>query len=102
MFGTKLEITLPKAEPGAWSKLNFPRETAQQIQSKNEDDEKITDAKISAMSNTSSKPVQPKKAADKQSYESDSELSDVDLDDIEITAPSSEAALGNFQLMEDV
>ena len=24
MFGTKLEITLSKAEPGSWSKLDFP------------------------------------------------------------------------------
>lgn len=26
MFGTKVEITMPKAEPGSWSKLDFPRE----------------------------------------------------------------------------
>ncbi|KAH8358807.1 hypothetical protein KR093_002548 [Drosophila rubida] len=26
MYGTKLEITLPKLEPGSWPKLNFPRE----------------------------------------------------------------------------
>ncbi|KAH8404649.1 hypothetical protein KR215_005849 [Drosophila sulfurigaster] len=26
MYGTKLEITLPKLEPGSWAKLNFPRE----------------------------------------------------------------------------
>lgn len=25
MFGTKVEITLPKAEPGNWANLNFPR-----------------------------------------------------------------------------
>lgn len=24
MLGTKVEITLPKAEPGHWSNLNFP------------------------------------------------------------------------------
>lgn len=27
MYGTKVEITLPKLEPGSWPKLNFPRET---------------------------------------------------------------------------
>lgn len=27
MYGTKIEITLPKLEPGSWSKLNFPRDT---------------------------------------------------------------------------
>lgn len=26
MYGTKLEITMPKAEPGSWAKLDFPRE----------------------------------------------------------------------------
>lgn len=26
MYGTKVEITMPKAEPGSWSKLDFPRE----------------------------------------------------------------------------
>uniref|UniRef100_W8BU85 Cysteine and histidine-rich domain-containing protein n=1 Tax=Ceratitis capitata TaxID=7213 RepID=W8BU85_CERCA len=25
MFGTKVEITMPKAEPGSWPKLDFPR-----------------------------------------------------------------------------
>ncbi|KAH8243323.1 hypothetical protein KR032_006566 [Drosophila birchii] len=27
MLGTKVEITLPKQEPGSWSKLNFPRDS---------------------------------------------------------------------------
>lgn len=27
MFGTKVEITLPKAEPGKWAQLNFPPKT---------------------------------------------------------------------------
>lgn len=26
MLGTKVEITLPKLEPGSWPKLNFPRD----------------------------------------------------------------------------
>lgn len=25
MYGTKVEITLPKAEPGHWSNLDFPK-----------------------------------------------------------------------------
>lgn len=25
MYGTKVEITMPKAEPGSWPKLDFPR-----------------------------------------------------------------------------
>lgn len=28
MYGTKVEITLPKAEPGHWSNLDFPKFTA--------------------------------------------------------------------------
>lgn len=27
MYGTKVEITLPKAEPGKWPTLNFPAKT---------------------------------------------------------------------------
>lgn len=37
MFGTKVEVTLVKAEPGTWPKLDFPREkkpTAEQIRQK--------------------------------------------------------------------
>lgn len=28
MFGSKVEITMPKAEPGSWPKLECPRKTA--------------------------------------------------------------------------
>lgn len=43
MLGTKVEIKLKKAEPGAWSKLDFPRagpkkETVQTVQVKEKDD----------------------------------------------------------------
>lgn len=31
MFGTKVEITLPKAEPGHWSNLDFPKAGAVKI-----------------------------------------------------------------------
>lgn len=31
MLGTKLEITLPKAEPGHWSNLSFPKQSAQPV-----------------------------------------------------------------------
>lgn len=29
MFGTKVEITLAKAEPGSWANLDFPRKSIQ-------------------------------------------------------------------------
>lgn len=53
MFGTKVEITMPKAEPGSWAKLDFPREV---IVSKKEEEIPV---------------------------ENDDDDSDVDLDDIE-------------------
>lgn len=31
MFGTKVEITLPKAEPGHWSHLEFRRSTCVKV-----------------------------------------------------------------------
>ncbi|XP_036323788.1 cysteine and histidine-rich domain-containing protein [Rhagoletis pomonella] len=36
MYGTKLEITMPKAEPGSWSKLDFPREKLPPVLKPNE------------------------------------------------------------------
>lgn len=53
MFGTKLEITMPKAEPGTWAKLDFPRE------------------------------VIATKQVDVEPIQNDDDDSDVDLDDIE-------------------
>lgn len=55
MFGTKVEIILPKAEPGHWAALNFPKKvTADETQ------------------------IENTKQAEK-----DEEDSDVDLDDLE-------------------
>lgn len=42
MFGTKVEVTLAKAEPGHWTKLDFPREkkpNSEQKLAKEEDEE---------------------------------------------------------------
>lgn len=58
MFGTKVEVTLIKAEPGNWAKLDFPRE------------KKPTTEKIQEQQNATA-------GGD------DSDSSDVDLDDIE-------------------
>lgn len=65
MFGTKVEITLPKAEPGTWAHLNFPAKTITADANKeNEQEQKKED-----------KPVKP--AID------DDGDSDPDLDDIQ-------------------
>jgi cysteine/histidine-rich domain-containing protein len=60
MYGTKIEITLAKAEPGHWSKLEIPRE-------------KIVEE-------------QPQPVADKAKLDpnEDDEEPDVDLDDLEV------------------
>lgn len=66
MFGTKVEVTLIKAEPGSWAKLDFPREkkaTATEIQRQLQE--------------------QQQKAAAEQ--EDGGDDSDVDLNDIEPT-----------------
>lgn len=36
MFATKVEITMPKTEPGSWQKLNFPREKLPPVLKPNE------------------------------------------------------------------
>lgn len=36
MYGTKVEITLPKAEPGSWTKLDVPRQAQKKVEPKNE------------------------------------------------------------------
>ncbi|KAG5672501.1 hypothetical protein PVAND_002625 [Polypedilum vanderplanki] len=59
MFGTKIEITLPKAEGGQWLKLDFPRETVKQIEEEEKEEPQVV-------------------------KESTADDSDVDLDDIEI------------------
>lgn len=67
MFGTKVEITLPKAEPGNWATLNFPKAVT----------EKATDDKSNAKLSESAT-----KAATAQPAPNDND-SDVDLNDIE-------------------
>ncbi|XP_055588066.1 cysteine and histidine-rich domain-containing protein morgana [Uranotaenia lowii] len=67
MFGTKVEITLIKAEPGTWTKLDFPREknqNAEQIQKQQEEEQK-------------------------RANQAEDDDSDVDLDDIEPTFKSA-------------
>lgn len=59
-LGTKVEITLTKAEPGSWNKLDFPRAVKSEIN--------LPDSKIETK-NDSDDPDDPD--------------SDVDLDDIE-------------------
>lgn len=66
MLGTKVEITLPKAEPGKWATLNFPKVVT----------EKAKDNKSDA------KPTESHKAAVAQPTSNDND-SDVDLNDIE-------------------
>lgn len=48
MLGTKVEIKLKKAEPGAWSKLDFPRtepkkETVQETVAQPEEKDDVVD-----------------------------------------------------------
>lgn len=43
MFGTKIEIKMKKAEPGAWSSLEIPKSTAKgQDTTKSKDVENLT------------------------------------------------------------
>ncbi|XP_055377534.1 cysteine and histidine-rich domain-containing protein morgana [Condylostylus longicornis] len=57
MYGTKVEIIMPKAEPGSWAKLDFPR--SKQVSETVQND------------------------VDNKGKQSDSENSDVDLDDLD-------------------
>lgn len=41
MYGTKVEITMPKLEPGSWPKLNFPREVLPAAKKSNAQDTPI-------------------------------------------------------------
>lgn len=94
MFGTKVEITLPKAEGGQWVKLDFPRQ-----QSGVEPQPTIINGKES---NVEAKlPVEEKKA-ETEHVDSDS---DVDLDDIELvkgaTISDAPGELANYKLVEE-
>lgn len=64
MFGTKIEITLPKLHGGQWVRLDIPREVPKQ------DEQKLSDLNISSKETEESK--------------DDENDSDVDLDDLEI------------------
>lgn len=64
MLGTKVEITLPKAEPGHWSNLYFPKTVT----------EKAADEESS---------VPPAKSAAAAKPTPNDDDSDVDLNDIE-------------------
>lgn len=66
MFGTKVEITLVKAEPGTWAKLDFPRD------------------KQPAGKDTA-KQQQQKEGKKGNEEQEDDNGSDVDLDDLEPT-----------------
>uniref|UniRef100_A0A2M4AVE8 Putative zn2+-binding protein melusin/rar1 n=1 Tax=Anopheles triannulatus TaxID=58253 RepID=A0A2M4AVE8_9DIPT len=67
MFGTKVEITLVKAEPGTWAKLDFPRD------------------KQPAGNDTAKQQQQQKENKTGKDEGEDDNDSDVDLDDLEPT-----------------
>lgn len=64
MLGSKIEITLPKAEPGHWASLEFPK-AAKAPEKPTEQIEKIEEIKPTAAANN------------------DDNDSDVDLDDLQ-------------------
>lgn len=66
MFGTKVEITLPKAEPGTWAHLNFPAKTI-----------------ITADANKETKQEQKSEDKPVKPANDDDGDSDLDLDDIQ-------------------
>lgn len=72
MLGTKVEITLPKAEPGKWTTLNFPKTVT----------EKAT-ADESNVEPTESSPTAAAAVPAKSTSNDNDNDSDVDLNDIE-------------------
>lgn len=92
MFGTKVEVTLPKAEGGQWAKLDFPRETS--------NEEKASEQAAVAAQNGRIGEVKKEEA--KEVEEDDS---DVDLDDIEPVQGAIISELGELarscQLVEE-
>lgn len=96
MYGTKVEITLPKAEGGHWSNLNFPREA--------------TDEECQTQDNAVNGVKEQEKAPQKLKVEEappadDESDSDVDLDDLELVAGATITELGELarscQLVEE-
>lgn len=86
MFGTKVEITMPKAEGGHWIKLDFPRDIPKDV-----------DAKLEPA-------IAKPKVEEKKTIEDDND-SDVDLDDIELVKGAKITELGELartcQLVEE-
>lgn len=93
MFGTKLEITMPKAEAGHWIKLDFPRDTPKDESSQQQQSD-------NGASGDSLKPAEVKQLVDDN--DSDSE---VDLDDLELVQGAKITELGELartcQLVEE-
>lgn len=92
MFGTKIEITMPKAESGHWLKLDFPRDTPKD-ESKSE--QKPID---NGAGGDHLKPTEVKKIVEDND-------SDVDLDDLELVQGAKIMELGELakscQLVEE-
>jgi len=87
MYGTKVEITMPKAEGGHWIKLDFPRDVPKENEIKYEKAEE----------------EKPKKAPESKGKADDD--SDIDLDDIEVVEGAKIMELGELarscQLVEE-
>jgi len=83
MFGTKIEITMPKAEAGHWMKLDFPRDTPKE--------EKVQQQQPidNGGSGDILKPDEAKKLVDDND-------SDVDLDDLELVQGAKITELGEL------
>lgn len=93
MYGTKVEVTLPKAEGGHWMKLDFPRETPTECETQE------------AVNENSEKKVEKPKEQAKQAEVEDENDSDVDLDDLELVQGARLMELGELarscQLVEE-
>jgi cysteine and histidine-rich domain-containing protein len=84
MFGTKVEITLPKAEGGHWSNLDFPRE-------------KPAECETAEPAQNGVKTKLSKEIIDKKPLIVEDESdSDVDLDDLEIVQGAKLMELGEL------
>lgn len=70
MMGTKVEITLCKAELGSWAKLNFPP----QVKEENEAEEELSVNQLQ---------IEAEKGKAKETTNENESDSDVDLDDVE-------------------
>lgn len=82
MFGTKLEVTMPKAEGGQWVKLDFPRGTP------NEDKASTGDGTVmNGMVEEINKANEADEAGDD---------SDVDLDDLDVVQGAKITELGEL------